>query len=304
MSKTKLITIVLGILILGTTSVLFTVRVNDTNTKLISDDLPLHTERKDIQTPISTNDYTVNEYSYGASERHNLDVYQGEATLPAPIIVMVHGGAWSIGDKANSNVVDNKIAHYLPKGYIFISVNYPLLPEAAPDVQADSIAQAIVYVQKNAAAWGGDANNLIVMGHSAGAHLAALVSSTRTQYAELAPWSGTVILDSAALDVVSLMENDPKRFHDRAFGSNIQYWQETSPLYQLNKTTEPIFIVCSTYRAGVCDEANNFADTADLLGTTVSVLPVALKHEPINTDLGIPGTYTDAVDAFLTSITQ
>lgn len=245
---------------------------------------------------------TIKNISYGDDESKVFDVYIPAHEGDAPIIFMVHGGAWSIGDKANSSVVDNKIAHYLPKGYIFISVNYPLLPEAAPDVQADSVAQAIAYAQRNAAAWGGDANNLIVMGHSAGAHLAALVSSTQTQYAELAPWSGTVILDSATLDVVSLMENDHKRFHDRAFGSNIQYWEETSPLHQLNETTEPIFIVCSTYRAGVCDEANNFADTADLLGTTVSVLPVALNHEPINADLGTPGTYTDAVDAFLISL--
>ena len=94
--------------------------------------------------------------AYGADAKQRLDVYLPTHPLTnAPVIFMVHGGAWRTGDKAMSNVVDNKIARWVPDGIVFISINYRLLTQADPLLQAQDVATALAYAQKNAAQWGG-----------------------------------------------------------------------------------------------------------------------------------------------------
>lgn len=241
--------------------------------------------------------------AYGSDPAQKLDVYAPPQAADAPVIVMVHGGGWAVGDKSHLGVVRNKVNHYLPQGYVFVSVNYPMLPANKPDVQADSVAAAITYVQAHATEWGGDPTNVVVMGHSAGAHLAALVSAQRDRYPDLQPWKGTVSLDSGALDLVTLMEGNRLPLYTRAFGDDPAYWAAMSPLVALHQATEPILLVCSTQRRHSCDEASTFADKAHALGTSVTLLPENLSHGQINKNLGTKGGYTDAVDEFIHTVT-
>ena len=67
---------------------------------------------------------------------------------------MVHGGAWRMGDKAASNVVENKVARWVPRGVLFISANYRLLPEADALAQANDVARALARAQEVAARLG------------------------------------------------------------------------------------------------------------------------------------------------------
>ena len=101
MRKAKLIKIVCGVVIIGIGLVIFSPHGNKKD-QLQDSNVLLPTERENIQTTVSTDDYTLTEYSYGPTERHMLDVYKGGATKLAPIIVMVHGGGWQIGDKAST----------------------------------------------------------------------------------------------------------------------------------------------------------------------------------------------------------
>src|SRR5262245_14429444 len=73
--------------------------------------------------------------AYGPDPAQRMDVYLPPAPQQAPILLMVHGGAWRFGDKTNKRVVDNKVAHWVPQGVIFVSVNYRMIPDAAPVVQ-------------------------------------------------------------------------------------------------------------------------------------------------------------------------
>jgi arylformamidase len=131
--------------------------------------------------------------AYGDDALQKFDVYYGAAFRGAPVILMVHGGGWARGDKTNAKVVTNKVAHCVPAGYVFISVNYRLLPEADPVQQAVDVAHALAFAQRNAARWGGDPTRFVLMGHSAGAHLVALLASDPTIAARAAavPWRGT-----------------------------------------------------------------------------------------------------------------
>lgn len=119
----------------------------------------------------------ISDMAYGPDEKQRMDVYIPAMAKGAPVIFMVHGGAWRVGDKAGRGVVENKVARWVPKGIIFISANYRLLPGADPLVQAGDIALAMAKAQANAEKWGGDPAKFVLMGHSAGAHLVSLVSA-------------------------------------------------------------------------------------------------------------------------------
>lgn len=237
--------------------------------------------------------------AYGASPKEKLDVYAPPGAVDAPMILMVHGGGWSFGDKTNRGLIRNKVNHFVPDGALVISANYPMLPSQAPDGQAAAVAAAISYVQNHAAEWGGDPENLVIMGHSAGGHLVALVSADSDRYPDLRPWRGTVVLDSAALDLVARMENRPPPLFRRAFGNDPAYWESVSPLVALQGSTEPILLVCASRRSDSCPQAQAYATAASSFGTDVRVLPQSLTHRQINVTLGRPGEYTDAVDEFL-----
>ena len=242
---------------------------------------------------------------YGSDPSQKLDVYApATAAQGAPVIFMVHGGAWAIGDKASSNVVRHKAARWLPRGLLFISVNYRLLPKADPLAQARDVARALAFAQQQATAWGGDASRFVLMGHSAGAHLVSLLTANpalaREQGAK--PWLGTVSLDSAAFDVPAIMKARHARLYDKAFGQDPNFWVAVSPLQQLTQAQAPLLAVCSSQRDDACPQAQAFADKAKSLGMRVAVLQQDRTHAEINDDLGEPGAYTEAVEDFLRSL--
>lgn len=236
--------------------------------------------------------------AYGSDPAQHLDAYL-PTHASGRVIVMVHGGGWRNGDKAMGNVVDNKLAHWSARGDIFVSVDYRMLPQADVAQQARDVAAAVVYVQRHAREWGGDPANLVLMGHSAGAHLVALLSADPSLAPGARPWRATVSLDSAALDVPTIMQGRHLPLYDDAFGRDPANWRALSPLQQLTAKAPPMLLVCSSERRDSCPAARAFADAARHVRVRAEVLPQARSHGEINADLGLPGAYTDAVDAFL-----
>lgn len=237
--------------------------------------------------------------SYGAHPKQRYDVYLPAKADHAPVIFMVHGGAWRTGDKANAQVVQNKVRHWTQRGTIVVSINYRLLPDANVAGQAEDVAAALAAAQAQAPSWGGDRNKFVLMGHSAGAHLVALMAASR---GASSTWRGTVALDSAAMDVAHLMRQRHFPLYDKAFGSEAGYWESVSPLAQLKAGGAPLLAVCSSRRLTSCAQSRDFADRAAALGMRVQLLPQALSHREINEALGQPGAYTEAVDAFIASL--
>jgi len=242
---------------------------------------------------------------YGGDPAQRMDVYlPAQGAAHAPVIFMVHGGGWSRGDKAMRSVVQNKVARWVPRGFVLISTNYRMLPGTRPIEQARDVARALAVAQGRAAGWGADRDRFIVMGHSAGAHLVALLAAEP----ELAydrgalPWLGTVSLDSAALNVVAIMQGPHLPLYDAAFGTDPAYWRAASPLQQLNSRGVPFLAVCSTRRQESCPQARNFAMKANGLHMRAQVLGEDLSHREINERLGTPGDYTAQVEAFLASL--
>lgn len=244
---------------------------------------------------------TRRDIAYGTGADQVFDVYAPRGAHGAPVIFMVHGGGWKRGDKAADAVVENKVAWFTRRGYAVVSANYRMLPDADPLTQARDVAAALAAAQRMAPQWGGHAAKFILMGHSAGAHLVALLAAS-DELRGHAPVLGMVALDSAAMDVGYLMEHDPLRLHKEAFGSDPAYWRSVSPLAQLTAATVPSLLVCSTRRDQACDQARRYAGRARQLGTRVELMEVDMSHRAINVEVGEPGAYTDALTRFIESL--
>ncbi len=244
--------------------------------------------------------------AYGTAKDQRMDIYlpAQPGTQPAPVILMVHGGGWAYGDKGIDRVVDNKVARWLPRGIIFISVNYPMIPDSDPVEQADDIARAIAAAQGAAPGWGGDPDRFILMGHSAGAHLVTLLNAdpARATKQGARPWLGTVSLDSGALDVPQIMNHKHARLYDEAFGADPAFWEASSPVHHLTSGMKPWLGVCSRLRSDSCATNTAYALKSKALGARAEVLGERLRHGAINEELGKPGDYTDAVEVFLASL--
>jgi acetyl esterase/lipase len=128
-------------------------------------------------TPAAARPMTV---AYGtAGDAQTLDIYRPNTPGPARLVVFVHGGGWTKGDKA----AGWKIARVLiAQGYVVASVNYRLLDPAAPNEAAlvdaaTDVAAATAFLLRHAAEYGINPSAYALMGHSAGGHLVALVGT-------------------------------------------------------------------------------------------------------------------------------
>lgn len=258
-------------------------------------------QRRQQNVPLPNGVQIIRDVSYGSDPRQRFDVYAPSHADHAPVIFMVHGGAWAFGDKTARGVVQNKVSHWVSQGFIFISVDYRMLPQSLPLAQAEDVAQALAYAQQHIAHWGGDPDAFVVMGHSAGAHLVSLLSTDTSigkRYGVI-PWLGTVSLDSAALNVVATMQSRHLPLYDRAFGNQSDDWMAASPYQQMHGRMVPFLAICSTRRRDSCPQAHSFVAKAVAFGTQASVVEEDLTHEQINEQLGLDSDYTRRVESFM-----
>lgn len=244
---------------------------------------------------------TFADIPYGSDPRQTIDVYVPTRPGQGPTVVMVHGGGWRRGDKNLSPATGEKAAHCLARGSIFVAVNYRVLP-TPPDLQAADVARALALVERNVARWGADPSRIVLMGHSAGGHLVALLSAHPAGWAAagLGPWSGTVVLDSAAIDLVAIMERRHARLYDDAFGRDPAYWQRNSPLHQLADDALPMLIACSSTRMdNPCANARSFVARGRAMGKNFTLHPEPKNHGAMNRDFGRDPVYTAIIDRFI-----
>jgi acetyl esterase/lipase len=244
----------------------------------------------------------LRDLAYGTDPRQRFDLYLPAHPEHAPVIFMVHGGGWRIGGKAESGVVENKVPYFTGRGYAFVSINYRMLPDADPLQQAKDVALALAAAQDKAAALGADRNRFILMGHSAGAHLVALLAAEPALAAGSTPWLATVALDSGALDVVRIMQERHLPLYDAAFGKDVAYWRSVSPAHVLQPGARPMLLVCSSQRADSCPQAHDFSNRVTASGARASVLEIAMSHRDINLQVGRDAAYTAQLQGFLDGV--
>lgn len=228
--------------------------------------------------------------------RHlSLDIYP-TSQPNAPVMLYVHGGGWRHGNKSN---VKAKPAAFNQNGFVFISVDYRLIPEVDIAEQVGDVAAAIAWVKNNIAGYGGDPNRIFLMGHSAGAHLVSLVA-TDPGYLEangmtLADIHGVISLDTQAYDINILLENASERtarVYEAAFTDDSQMWTRFSPITYVKpgQSIPPFFLVYSGQAPGRKELAEHFATALEGAGISATIQPATEKnHSQVNEDFGAPG---------------
>jgi acetyl esterase/lipase len=243
----------------------------------------------------------------------SLDIYHPEVTTTErPIVVYVHGGAWAVGDKANN--IDNKVDLFSSLGYLFISVNYRLSPSTYSSdpnrimfpTHNNDVADAVAWIYNNINLYGGNKNKIVLLGHSAGAHLVSLTGTSNTflpsRGIQLHQIKGVASIDTEGYDV-SAQGNEGNETYLNAFGNNAAQWLAASPIHQLSAgTTYPAFFVAKRGSVTRINLADTFIAALESVGVAVSeVNGSQYDHEGINDAIGAPGetTITEPLKIFL-----
>jgi acetyl esterase/lipase len=111
-------------------------------------------------------------YAGVEDEKRTLDVYAPDGAKDLPVVFWIHGGGWQAGDKSD---VKLKPQAFMDKGFVFVSVNYRLLPAVDMGTLTRDVAKSFRWVQDHISEYGGDPKRVLVGGHSAGTQLAAQI---------------------------------------------------------------------------------------------------------------------------------
>lgn len=187
-------------------------------------------------------------YAEPKNERQTLDVYAPPGAKGRPVVFWIHGGGWQRGDKSE---VDHKPQAFVDQNYVFVATNYRFVPNVTIKEMAGDIARSIRWVHGHIREYGGDPDTLFVAGHSAGAQLAALVSTDeRYLKAEGLPLSiikGCVPVDGDTYDVplqIDTVEQRRKDIYAWKFG-DLEQQKDLSPVTHVakGKNIPPVLIL-------------------------------------------------------------
>ncbi len=242
-------------------------------------------------------------YADPARERQVLDVYAPKAAANSPVVLWIHGGGWQAGDKGDVRL---KPQAFTDAGLVFVSTNYRLLPRVDMGDIVRDIAKAVRWVHGHIAGHGGDPNRLLLMGHSAGAQLAALVC-TDQRYLEaeglsLAIVKGCVPVDGDTYDVPAIIETAETRRrvhglpqatfgHREKFGNDPAKHRDFSAVTHVaaGKGIPPFFILHVAEHPDTTAQAQRLGAVLKGAGIPVTVLGIReTTHSAINDNLGRP----------------
>ena len=246
---------------------------------------------------------------YGSDQRQQIDIYKpADLVDDVPLVVHIHGGGWSIG---NHKLVQSKPQHFTNSGYMFASTGYRLLPGSPVEQQAADIGLAIRSLVGQANRIGFDPKSIIVIGHSAGAHLAALVA-TNPEYAgdAFSAIKGVVLLDGAGYDIVeNLRSAGPQvlETYTKVFGTDVARQKSLSPVTHVGGADAPNWLALYVDdRLQSRSQSEAFmAALADAGAKATATAISNTDHGRMNREIGTPAgaQQTAAIDAFLAGLT-
>lgn len=232
----------------------------------------------------------------------SLDLYYTEdVDKLKPVIIWVHGGGWSVGDKTGK--IEDKIALFLSEGWLLVSVNYRLSPYPVEindpnrikyPIHNQDIADAIKSIYENVGKYGGDNTKLALLGHSAGAHLVSL-TGTREQFLldvglDLGVIKGVATIDTEAYNLPEKMAEFNETFIN-AFGTDTPTLIEASPIHNISDGTDyPPFFVAKRGLTERIESADKFIGRLSEVGVSVEEVDGSIyDHAGINEAIGQDG---------------
>lgn len=242
-------------------------------------------------------------YADPGHERQVLDVYSPDDAKGLPVVFWIHGGGWQTGDKTD---VQHKPRAFAQRGFVFVSTNYRLWPQVEMGTLIDDVAKSLGWVYKNIADYGGDPGRIFVMGHSAGAQLAALLCiDHRYLKAEGVPFDvlkGCVPVDGDTYDLPAIIVTAeirqivhglplPEFGHRVKFGNDPNKHIDFSAVTHVAKSKgiPPFLILHVAGHPDVTAQARRLAAVLEEAEIPVKVFGVnETTHNRLNANLGLP----------------
>lgn len=243
-------------------------------------------------------------------QRLDLHLPDGKAGKPRPVFILIHGGGWVMGDKSNAGFAEPKTSWLLDAGYIVASVNYRLSPAVSHPGHVEDVRRAIAWIQRKMPRHGGDPRRVWLLGHSAGAHLAALAAvdaaGLRAAGGDPGGLRGVVLLDGAGYDIPlqypALREGSAlQKMYRLAFTDDPAKQRDASPVHRVDQQPPPFLILHVARRVDSRRQSALLAEALRAKGGSAEVVAVAGKtHGSISADCGKKGDpVTLAVARFL-----
>jgi len=198
---------------------------------------------------------------YGPAKRNRLDIWRTSTTPPnAPIVLYVHGGAWFFGDKTEQG---RPLLHEMvARGWVVLAMNYRLAPKYPMPAHIEDVTRALGWAKQNATSFGGDAGNVVIIGASAGGHLAALAALTADdptwrpkEFTSVHDWSvrgcvsyygvlemtgDPVAWDSHGAELRELLE---RHVVQRPLAGNEAFYESISPIERITADAPPFLVI-------------------------------------------------------------
>lgn len=195
---------------------------------------PLLAQKKDDNSYLRITNVRYATHTHSDPLLNMLNVYMPKKGSNSPMVVWVHGGSLSYGDKDN---VLHKAEYFTARGYVFVSINYRLSPSVHHPANVQDVADAVVWLYENARHYSADPEKIFLIGHSAGADLAAMVAIDNKYLSKSGGSTriidGVVLLDGNGYDLSITMKNagnKMKEWYTEAFGKTKKDWDQASAI--------------------------------------------------------------------------
>lgn len=201
-----------------------------------------------------------------------LDIYRQEKVRRAPVLVFLHGGAWVRGDRKQYPFLGNRFAR---EGFVVVVPSYRLSPKYQHPAHVEDAASAVAWTFSNIARYGGDPDRIVVAGHSAGAHLSALLA-TDPQWLDAHRISPSRLRGVVGLSGVYDFTGAAGRATGAIFGRDPEGLRAVSPRYQLTASAPPFLITyCQFDYPTLPEQAREFHDAVRALNRASRLVYVA-----------------------------
>jgi acetyl esterase/lipase len=242
-------------------------------------------------------------YADAADERQVLDIHAPQDAEDLPVVFWIHGGGWQTGDKTDVQVKPRVLTEH---EFVFVSTNYRLLPQVEMDVLVRDVAMSLGWVHKHIAEYGGDPSRIFVMGHSAGAQLAALLCIDDRYLSEVGvPFDvlkGCVPVDGDTYDIPAIIMTAeirqtvhglplPEFGHRVKFGNDPKKHLDFSAVTHVarGKGIPPFLILHVAGHPDVTAQARRLGAVLQAADVPVTVFGASeTTHSQLNANLGQP----------------
>ena len=232
--------------------------------------------------------------AYGPHERHRLDVHTSKVrhtSSRVPVVVYVHGGGFVRGNRHSSRNVSD---YFASLGLVGVNITYRLAPEAKWPAGSQDVASAIDWVRENIADYGGDPNQIYVIGKSAGAFHVAEFALRPSVAGDEGPAVAGVVLVSGTYAADT---TNPSQGRLDYFGEDLTRWSEISILGNIERTEIPFLLSISDFDSDTTKAS--FAELTRILTVDYARMPRVVQlsghdHYAPNPSIGTVDTQLSA----------